>query len=291
MRDPQPEVSVWLEGSGIHQDVTINQVMACAAPFTIAVGWEGLPAVDRGAPLTLSFRERQGNQRLLGTIGLQFAGSIPMPGYEILLFASRNCRNYCLPRGRIWACNLFYAYLRWRQPPEVPVSWRDANSTVVFFLCPRPVALASVGNLGAGNIFPLNLMGAIGKDYFAFALNRVRPVTSFVERQGYLAVSSIPLDRRGLVRELGKNHRTEHIDWTQLRFPVKPSAQFDIPVPELAQRVRIVRIEWTQNLGSHTLFVGRIVDDQRYSEAEEFFSVHGLYQARKNRSLAVAAQN
>jgi hypothetical protein len=127
-------------------------------------------------------------------------------------------------------------------------------------------------------------MGTVGRDYFAFALNRARPVTSFVERQGYLAVSSIPLDRRGLVRELGKNHRTEHIDWTQLRFPVKPSAPFDIPVPEFAQRVRIVRIERTQGLGSHTLFVGRIVDDQRYSNAEEFFVVHGLYEAGRRQA-------
>jgi flavin reductase (DIM6/NTAB) family NADH-FMN oxidoreductase RutF len=264
--------------------------MACAAPFTIAIGWEGLPDVDRAAPLALCFRERHGKQRLLGTIGLRSSGSLTMPSCEIQLFESRHCRNYCLPRGRIWACHFFYAYLRWRQPTEVPVTWRDANSNVVFFLCPRPVALASVGNRKVGNIFPLNLMGPIGGDYFAFALNRERPVTSLVERRGCIAVSSIPLDRNKVVRGLGRNHRVEEIDWTSLPFSVKPSEESGIPVPEFAQRVRTLRIEHRRRLGSHTFFIARVADEQQYSDGPAFFVVHGLYQAWKDRSLTFAAR-
>jgi flavin reductase (DIM6/NTAB) family NADH-FMN oxidoreductase RutF len=289
MRDPQSEVSVWLEGSGVHQNVTFNHVMACAAPFTVALGWEGLPDVDRAAPLALYFRERVGEERLLGVIGLRWSGSLAMPSGEIRLFESRGCHNYCLPRGRIWVCSLFYGYLRWRQPPEVRVTWRDAESNVVFFLCPRPVALASVGSRKVGNIFPLNLMGPIGRDYFAFALNRERPVTSLVERRGCIAVSSIPPDRNSVVRGLGRNHRVEGIDWTGLPFSVRRSEESNIPVPEFAQRVRTVQIEHRRRLGSHTLFIGRVADDRRYADGPEFFVVHGLYQAWKNRYLGVAA--
>jgi hypothetical protein len=46
------------------------------------------------------------------------------------------------------------------------VRWDKAS--LLFFICPRPVGLLSVAYRDNKNIFPLNLMGPIGKGYFSF---------------------------------------------------------------------------------------------------------------------------
>ena len=40
-----------------------------------------------------------------------------------------------------------------------------------------------------------------------------------------------------------------------------------------------MEIEAVRKLGSHTLFVARIIRDERRSDGPQFFMIHGLYQA------------
>src|ERR1700732_3430225 len=80
LRDPQAEVSVWLHGLGAPRDVTYRNVIADARPLTIGIGlegnWDG--AVTSQARPSLKFRERGGENQLLGEIGLRLVDSIPV---------------------------------------------------------------------------------------------------------------------------------------------------------------------------------------------------------------------
>src|SRR5437867_13292061 len=62
LRDPQSEVTVSLRGVGSPRDVTHSHLMACGAPFTIGIGFDGEQklAVERGTRLSLRFHERGG---------------------------------------------------------------------------------------------------------------------------------------------------------------------------------------------------------------------------------------
>src|ERR1700722_3232859 len=73
LRDPQSEISVWLHGLGPPHDVTENNVISSARPFTIGIGLERSPDPTEasGTPLSLQFRERDGEQHLLGVIRLR----------------------------------------------------------------------------------------------------------------------------------------------------------------------------------------------------------------------------
>jgi flavin reductase (DIM6/NTAB) family NADH-FMN oxidoreductase RutF len=125
----------------------------------------------------------------------------------------------------------------------------------------------------------MNLMGPLGNGYFGFALNSRRRAASLVERAGRLALSSVPFDQALVSRQLGKNHRQEDVNWNELPFPVMPSAALGIPVPAFASRVREMEIEAARKLGSHTLFVARIIRDERWSDGPQFYMIHGLYEA------------
>jgi len=160
---------------------------------------------------------------------------------------------------------------------------RATQAMTVLFTCPRPVVLVSLSFGDSGSMFPMNLMGPVGDGYFAFALNSRRRASSLVERAGRVALSGIPFDQAAMARQLGKNHRRDAVNWSELPFQVTRSAALGIPAPAFALRVREMEIESIRKLGSHTLFVARIVRDERWSDSPQFFMVHGFYQAWRRR--------
>jgi len=290
MRDPQSEVDVWLHGLGPGLNVTNNHMIACASPSTIAVGLDDLP-IKPGTPLLLKFQERGGGGALLGQLGLKSSAVVRTGGGDIHLLEVRRSENYCLPRLRIWGYSLFHAWLRARNNAntDVRMTARAASAMTVLFSFPRPVVLVSLELSDGGNIFPMNLMGPVGDGYFAFALNSHRRASYLVERAGRVAISSVPFEQAAVARQLGKNHWREAVNWSELSFGTTLSAALGIPVPVFATRVRELEIEATRKLGSHTLFIARIIRDERRSDDPQFFMIHGLYQAwRQNMGRTVS---
>jgi flavin reductase (DIM6/NTAB) family NADH-FMN oxidoreductase RutF len=280
--DPQRSVVVWLHGLGTPRDVTYNHLMACGAPFTVGIGFENelVPEVRKSTKLVLKFQERDGTKSLLGELGLQFSSVFPVGGEQLCLFESRACRNYCLSMPRLWTRYLQYAYRRWRSPnSDVAIPEREVHSMIVFYFCPRPVALVTAADGKVENIFPLNLMGQIGNEHFCFALNRTRPVTALVKRSGRIALSSIPIEQAPLAFQFAKNHRKEGVDWAQLPFQSATSPSLGLPVPHFSLRVRELEVCSAQDVGSHTLFAARILRDERWSDGLQFSMVHGIYYA------------
>jgi len=282
LRDPQSEVTVWLSGLGTPRDVTQSHIMACGAPFTIGIGFDGQQndLVESGTRLSLRFHERDGEQQLLGEIGLQYSSSLDAGRQQLYLFRVSHYRNYCLPKLQLWARYLQYARLRRGvQHPDVPITAREIHAMAVFFICPRPVVLVSVADGGMGNVFPMNLMGPIGNGYFAFALNSTRAAAQLVERTGRVALSSIPVEQASVAYQLAGNHRKPCTDWNQFPFATTMSTTLGVPVPGFALRVREMQVEATRKMGSHTLFVARTIRDEAREDGNHFFVVHGIYQA------------
>jgi flavin reductase (DIM6/NTAB) family NADH-FMN oxidoreductase RutF len=281
IHDPQTEVTVWLHGIGAPRDVTFEHSIACAAPFTICVGGGEWPLNrDAGKRLALRFRERDGEKRLLAELGLRHTGTILTDGPALRLFQIHGCKNYCLPKGRLWAHYLHQAYLRWRNKStsHIRISSRAAHAMIVSFICPRPVVLVSAVSGDRSNIFPMNLLGRVSEGYFAFALDSTRLAAPLVAGAGSVALSSIPLEQSEVARQLGKNHKKESVPWNQLPFPTRPSTALGIPVPCFALRVIELHIETIRNLGSHTFFVARVIRDERRGEGQQFSMIHGVYQ-------------
>ena len=283
LRGPQSEIRVELHGLGTRpgvRDVTGRHMIACASPFTIGIGLDDEPSGS--SPLSLRFFEREGDQRLLAEIELRLSASIPAGDQRLCLFEIGGVQNYCLPKPRLWAHYLFLAYLRSRgtkKPGEIPMVARGVHAGIACFICPRPVVLVSVADGDAGNMFPMNLMGPVGDGWFAFSLNTTRQASPLVQRVGRVALSDLPFDQSDRARELRGNHKRESIHWQDLPFPTRTSAAFGIPVPDFALRVREMEIETVRKLGSHTVFVARIVHEERCSDGLQFFMIHGIYQA------------
>jgi flavin reductase (DIM6/NTAB) family NADH-FMN oxidoreductase RutF len=262
LRDPQTEVSVWLCGLGAPRDVTYNHVMAAARPLTLGIGFESQrdAAIIRRSRPSLQFRERRGEQRVLGEISLQPTEAIPVRGEYLHLFETRSYRNYCLPGFRLWALYLFYEYRRWRAGRRTDASGfrmvvRELHTVFVFYICPRPVVLVSVTDGNFANIFPMDLIGPIGTRHFSLALHRTSTAVPLIENSRRVALSNVPVEQTAVAYELGKNHKKPSVDWADVPFATTLSATFRLPVPRFSLRVREMRIEAVRDLGSHKLFL------------------------------------
>jgi flavin reductase (DIM6/NTAB) family NADH-FMN oxidoreductase RutF len=316
--EPQDEIVVWLIGAEGRRDVTSMHSIACASPFTVCIPFQNAAALERecGADrASLELRERRGRQRLLGKIGLRFSKAIQvrsramqgfrkaiqvrsrvmqgygtaMQGYSTAteagegclgLFHARSCVNYCMPRVRFWAHYMQQVYWRRRdgRTPGVAMPALDAHAIMVMFICPRPVVLVTAMEERGGNLFPMNLMGPLGEGRFALALNREREAAQCVKRAGRVALSSIPFEKAAVARQLGKHHLQATIEWDQLPFGVRSSRRFGVPVPEFALRVKELEIESVEELGSHTFFVARVVEEEICAPGPNFFMIHGIYE-------------
>jgi flavin reductase (DIM6/NTAB) family NADH-FMN oxidoreductase RutF len=279
IHDPQEEVSVWLHGAGAPRDVTFEHSIACASPFTICIGGGDWQLRDAGKGPTLEFREHDGEGRLLAELGLRHTATILTDGPALHLFQVNRCRNYCLSAGRLWAHYLHHAYLRWRSSSHIRLSGLEAQAMTASFICPRRVVLVSAVWGDRSNIFPMNLLGSLSDGYFAFSLDSTRLAAPLVAGAGTVALSGIPVGRAQVAQQLGKNHKKESVPWSQLPFSTTPSTALGIPVPCFASRVIELQLETARNLGSHTLFVSRVVGDERRAAGEQCFMVHGIYQS------------
>lgn len=289
LRDPQSEVSVWLHGLGAPRDVTYNNVVAAARPFTVGIGLEnGLDVTGVGlARPSLRFHDRGRENWLLGEIRLRLTETIPVGGGQLYLFEAKNCRNYCVPKAWLWMRYLYYAYQRWharRHPnaPEIRMAARDVHCLLVFYICPRPVVLVSVVDGSLANIFPMDLIGPIGAEHFSLALHSTSTAVPLMERSRRIALSSVPVEQTAVAYQLGKNHKEQCVDWDHLPFPTTTSAAFGLPVPAFSLRVREMQIEAARTIGSYRLFLAHTIEDQWRAHGPQFFLAHGFYQAWKH---------
>jgi flavin reductase (DIM6/NTAB) family NADH-FMN oxidoreductase RutF len=158
----------------------------------------------------------------------------------------------------------------------------------VVFICPRPVVLVGVLEDDGGNIFPMNLFGALGGKYLGLALDSSKKAAPLVNRIRRLALSSIPYHEIAVARDLRGNHNQASIRWEDLPFPIERSKTFGIPVPEFALRVCELNVEDSWQFGSHTFFLASIAGEEIVSEDSAFYMVQGQYaELRQNTSVSM----
>jgi len=280
---PQRAVSVWLHGMGPPLDVTYRHSMPLAAPFMLCLSFnknQG-PIGNEADRLSLKFCEQNGDQRVLGEIGLKLLQRIPLNSREFLIFGARYTANYCMPALRLWAHYLLYARAeRLAQvPPDISFSFVSKRALEVIFLCPRPISLVSVITDIKGNMFPVNVMGDVDDGYFTFSLRSTKIPSNLVANAGRIALSSVPFKQGSFAYQMGVNYSRPSANWYELPFETKKSNSFQIPVPVFSYRVREMEIEKVQPLGGHIMFITRIVSDECYSDGQELFVAHGFYEA------------
>ena len=155
---------------------------------------------------------------------------------------------------------------------------------MIAYLCPRPVMLVSVGAPGHQNIFPMDLIGPLGRSgLFSLALRSTNVSESVMRDVRQVALSSMPSSMKDVVYKLSEQHKRPLPDWNALPFALRRSREFGIPVVASALRVQELSIVHSQHIGLHTFFLGRIRSDENLAEGAQLHHTAGFHQAYRRR--------
>ena len=272
--EEQRLVDVRLQARGFERDVTRDHVIVSLRPLLIGVSREAA-ATDGGAQLR--FHDRA-EDTLLGSLVLRVADDIETSRDDLRVYRPCEWWHRCLPAPmRAWQRGLRLALrMRHAQDNHLGMSRDDIQQMLIFYVCPRPVVLVSVDDGENDNLFPMDLIGPIG-DRFSLALRTTSPSVATMQKTRRVALADMPHKDVELVYRLGAHHRQSRIRWEEQPFQTIRSTRFSLRVPELALRVREYQIESDETIGSHTLFAGRIVSEQRRGTGPRLFHTSGIH--------------
>jgi flavin reductase (DIM6/NTAB) family NADH-FMN oxidoreductase RutF len=272
-------------GPGIDAHVFAEREFSVAAyerkPLIVGVGYAAeLDSVLRQPGLKLKFVDRH-MRRVIGSLRIERSRQ----WQGVTFFDVHGGQNRCLGIIR----RLYDAAVyRWRDllkhSAGFTMSPRAVEQTMIFYLCPRPVFLISVQDGEHSNLFPMDLLGPVGAGRLTLALRSTSPSVATIRDSRRLAMSAMSVDDCKSVYRLGEHHRKLKIDLTSLPFTVTPSQTFSLPIPIIALETREVEIMDFVEVGSHTLFMGRVVAQQGQATAAQLFHTCGPYQKLRERT-------
>ena len=273
--ESQSLIDVSFEAGGVEHDVTDRQVVLSLAPLVIAIGH----SAARGARhAQLHFRDRARGIEL-GALQLTGAGDIDAVGTTLHCYSVEESQHHCLPAP-------FRAWQRWLQmhrPPDrrggFSMNPADVQHLLVFYICPRPVVLVSVDDGESQNLFPMDLVGAMGGEHFTLALRNTSPSVATLRNAGRAVLADVPLADRSLAYSLGAHHRLQKIDWSALPCATLRSPRYGIRVPVQAPRIRELAIVTSQQCGSHTMFLCRVIAEDVRASVPRLFHTSGIHRA------------
>lgn len=276
---PSNAVTATMHWDGTAADVTTDHTVASLMPLVIATS---LPA---GQHPVLEYHDNA-TGKLLGVLRLTHAGSIDAEKTSLTLYHVAAGEHHCLrwPRRpwNAWLQNR--QMLKHRTPHHLTMEPSAVQQLMIAYLCPRPVILVSVGVPGHQNIFPMDLIGPLQRSgLFSLALRSTNISRPIMREARKVVLSGIPSAMKETVYKLAEHHKQPLRDWNTLPFPVRLSREFGIPAVASALRVQELTIVHSQEVGSHTFFLGRIVSEEHLTQGTQLHHTPGFYQAYRRR--------
>ncbi|GGY23072.1 hypothetical protein GCM10008098_15590 [Rhodanobacter panaciterrae] len=276
---PQQVVNATLHWDGQSADVTTDHTVASLVPLVIAT------SLDAGQHPVLEYRD-SATGKLLGVLRLTQTASVAAAETSITLYrvatGEQRCLGWPLRPWNAWLQNRLM--LKNRSPQHFAPEPAAVQQLMIAYLCPRPVILVSIDTPGHRNIFPMDLIGPLQRSgLFSLALRSNNVSVPIMREVRQVALSSIPATMKAVVYKLAEYHKHPLQDWNALPFPARPSRQFGIPAAAAALRIQELAIVHSEEVGSHTLFLGRIVSDENLTEGTQLHHTAGFHQAYRRR--------
>lgn len=279
---PQQAISVSLEWSGYSGDATTNHTIASLRPLAVAIGLSDLPTTP--AQATLAYRDAETGKEI-GYVHLCHSADRSVAGTPIGFYNIDRADQRCLhwPQRPLNAWLQSRAIRRNSNPHNFQMTPQAVQQLMTFYICPRPVVLVSVLEATHSNIFPMDLIGPLASSSFTLALRSTSVSVRTIVASRRLAISGIGAEHKNAVYKLGDHHKRAFADWNSLPFPMTPSDTFGIPAVASALWIRELAIQHSEEIGSHTFFVCRIVTERQLSRGPQLHHTAGFHQEFRRR--------
>jgi hypothetical protein len=173
---------------------------------------------------------------------------------ELLYYEGKHGMHHFLPGFHQFMLSLNNELYN-KRPENVFLDKNLYKQVQIAYAVPRSISLITVADDGLFNLFPSDLNGQAGEEYYVISLRIGGKACEQVEKAGKLLISQIHCDAYKTVYGLGKNHMRELGPSENFPFSGSLSANFKLPLPRHALSYRELILRDSFTYGIHKLFL------------------------------------
>ena len=174
-----------------------------------------------------------------------------------------------------------------KKPGNVYLHKNLYKQVQIAYSVPRVISLITVSDGKLFNLFPTDLHGTVGEQYYISSLRHEGRACQQVEASGRVVVSEIHCDVYKTAYLLGKNHVQELRPKDNFPFGNNNSSVFRLALPQSALNYRELELVQSFEHGIHKFLLYKIVSKQMLSdEPATLAHIHNVYATwRRNKGL------
>ena len=151
------------------------------------------------------------------------------------------------------------------------------DQTRIAYAIARRISLMTVSDGSLFNLFPTDLHGAVGEDYYISSLRLDGEACKQVEQYRKVVISDIEATQFQIAYQLGKNHMMkmrprENFDWLGEFTKV-----FNFPLPQGTGFYRELELTQSFDVGIHRLFFFKVVNTKKLKDSSPLAHIHQYY--------------
>ena len=263
---------VFLESDSRKTEVSERHSIVCQTPFCIAVRSE--TRIPDGAKSRLIVEV---DDRPVASMHLKLLFRLPEANESIHVFQITDASCFQL--------NFFQQYLLLRHKfKNAKHPYLESKIYAALYSYPKRVIIVSFRNDDYYNIFPMDFQGFYPEEnLYLLGLRTTNITLKKIIEFKRVVVSDFEIRDIKTIYDLGAHHGSQPPKIDDLPFAVYESEMLKFPVPEFATGYKELEIIGHQNLGSHTLLIGKIIHLKKIKDPLlTFYHVHYFEQSHVN---------
>jgi hypothetical protein len=219
------EVKAWLSVNGKQTDITADHIFLGYKPLIAGIFLPG--DIDAGE-VSITFIHQTGTK--LADIRLKKVTARKLGGDWFILFAGLHANVYFLPVfNRI--ANSVLRKFRKRIPGNVEMNGNEYLQVQAMYSVPRKISIISLGIDGLYNMFPTDLHGNAGREFYVDSLRKAGKACEQVLQLRRVVKADVDLSVMNDAFAMGKNHMKELQELSDL--PAEGySSLYRLPLPK-----------------------------------------------------------
>lgn len=156
----------------------------------------------------------------------------------------------------------------------------------IAYSLPRIISLVSIANGDRINLFPTDLHGSVGENFYINSLRIAGKANEQVEQLNQIVISEVDTLSYSEVYDMGKNHMKDFSDRSNFNLHSERSAVFKFPLPKAILRYRELKRLYSFDQGIHRIHAYEVVSKHQFNVGQTLSHIHQYYaQWRMNNNI------
>lgn len=160
---------------------------------------------------------------------------------------------------------------------NINLSENLADQVQIAYSIPRIISIITLSAHNKMNMFPTDLHGAVGNDFYIGSLRHGGQANEQVEQFKRIALSRVDVSWCKQAYVLGKNHMQDLKEFNSFLIGIKRSACFGIPLPEAMLSYRELEQTNSVDIGIHRVHSYRVANELQGPAALTLSHIHRFY--------------